>query len=226
MQLMPSNLCKDQHGFTLIEMAVVMLILTLMVGSLLVPLSDRIKNERYKESKLALQEVREALLGYAVSNGNLPCPDTTSLTTADGVADSPCAGGGEGYLPYITLGMARSDAWNNPLRYRVDPAFTVVITNPLPPANTYIVQNLEAAPATLATDPAAIIFSCGHNGLPDEENDASGANTATCNNPGTASNTYIQDIPHGYPEYTFDDSLIWLSKNTLMNRLVAAGQWP
>ena len=210
MQLMPLRRIKSEHGFTLIEVAVVMLILALMLGGLLMPLSERVKTDRYKATKQTLQEAQEALLGYAVSNGNLPCPDTTSPVTADGVADSPCAAT-EGYLPYVTLGMGRSDAWNNPLRYRVDPNFTIVITNPLPVANGYVIQNLEAAPVILATDPAAIIFSYGDNGLPDDANN-------------NGNSIYIQDVPIETP--VFDDNLVWLSKNTLMNRLVAAGQWP
>ncbi len=225
MQLMPLSLTKEQQGFTLIEMAVAMLILALLLGGMLMPLSERVKTDRYKETQLILQEAREALLGYAISNGNLPCPDTTSPATPDGTADSPCGGIVEGYLPYVTLGMGRSDAWNNPLRYRVDPNFTIAITNPLPVANGYLVQNLEAAPVTLTTDPAAIIFSCGENGLPDDDNDAAGGgNTPSCNNPGAPNGTYIQDVPSDAP--AFDDSLVWLSKNTLMNRLVTAGQWP
>lgn len=225
MQLEALERHGDQSGFTLVELAVVMLIMAVLLGGLLLPLSERVKSDRYNETEATLQEAREALLGYAVSNGMLPCPDTTAPNTPDGIADSPCAGAVEGYLPYITLGMGRNDAWTNPLRYRVDPNYTIVITNPLPAANGYLIRNLEAPPVTLATDPAAIIYSCGENGIPDDENDAAGGgNTPTCNNPGAINAIYIQDVPN---EATiFDDSLVWLSKNTLMNRLVAAGQWP
>ena len=207
MQLITMKRRDGQHGFTLIEMAVVMLVMALLLGGMLLPLSERAKSDRYKTTEQALQEAKEALMGYAISNVRLPCPDTNM----NGSENAPCVAGAEGDLPYVTLGIARNDAWNNPLRYRVDPNYAITITNPLPAANGYLVRNLEAAPVTLATDPAAIIFSYGENGLPDDDNN-------------NGNNIYIQDVPSEVP--FFDDSLVWLSKNTLMNRLVAAGQWP
>jgi hypothetical protein len=45
----------------------------------------------------------------------------------------------------------------------------------------------------------------------------------TCVNPGVADGAYVQDA---YRDGQYDDILIWVSKNSLLNRLVTAGQWP
>jgi hypothetical protein len=69
------------------------------------------------------------------------------------------------------------------------------------------------------------VYSCAGDGLPNLGNDADGAvNTnLTCVNPGVADGAYVQDA---YRDGQYDDILIWVSKNSLLNRLVTAGQWP
>ncbi len=74
------------NGFTLIEMAVVLLIIGLLLGGVLAPLSTQIDNDRRKETSNTLKQISDALLGYAVANVRLPCPDTNG----DGLEDTPC----------------------------------------------------------------------------------------------------------------------------------------
>lgn len=63
------------RGFTLIELAMVLFILALILGGVLAPLSTKLElDERTKTAKL-LDEARSSLIGYAVVNGHLPCPD-------------------------------------------------------------------------------------------------------------------------------------------------------
>ena len=211
------------QGFTLIEMAVVLLIIGLLLGGLLMPLSEQVNQERYRETEDVLKDVKEALMGFALDQRRLPCPDTTG----DGVEDSPCPNV-EGVVPWVTLGVGRLDAWQRPLRYRVDANFFASIPDP---ANTTsgLTVNVQSGTALTAANPdapVAIIFSCGVDGLANDENDATGANVANCSNPGGVNALYVQDVPNDDPANSFDDILIWLSKNTLLNRLVAAGKWP
>ena len=201
---------KSCHGFTLIELAVVLIVLGLMLGALLVPLATQIDVTRIQETNNYLDAVQEALLGFAIANANrLPCPDTTG---ADGIEDSPCAGV-EGSLPWRTLGVGRQDAWGQTLLYRPDDQFVQAIPFPPDTSGGLAAQDRSGTPLT-APDPdgpAAIVFSVGKNGVAD------------FNNATPADGLYTQDV---YTENVFDDLLIWVSKNTLVSRLAAAGTWP
>ncbi len=214
---------RGQGGFSLIEMAIVMLIVGLLLGGLLMPLSEQVNLERYRETERQLQSIREALLGFALDQQRLPCPDTTG----DGVEDSPCSDV-EGGVPWLTLGVGRRDSWQRPLRYRVDASFYLSIPDPAATSSGLSVRQQDGTALTAANPdaPVAIIFSCGRDGLANDENDAAGADVANCSNPGGVNALYTQDVPNDDPANSFDDLLIWLSKNTLLNRLVAAGKWP
>ena len=216
-------------GFTLIELAIVIGILGAMLGAGMVPLATRIDMARVKATRNALQEVRDALTGFAIGDqyNRLPCPDIDR----DGIADPP---GGpctdvEGHLPWATLGIGRMDAWVRPLRYRADNAYTAPsgIGNPPDSAGSFSLRDRHGASLSVTgrKGPAAIVFSCGKNGIPDAGNDADGMpNTqVNCANPGEPDGIYIQDIATAEQ---FDDILVWLPRPMLLNRLVAAQKWP
>ena len=74
-----------QRGFTLIEMAVVLIIVTILIGGLAMPLSAQIQARRIAETKKTLEEAREAIIGYAMSH---PIPSScTSVYMADTTLD-------------------------------------------------------------------------------------------------------------------------------------------
>lgn len=64
------------RGFTLIEVAVVLFIVTILLGSILIPLATQVEQRQISDTQKTLEEIREALIGFAVVNGYLPCPDT------------------------------------------------------------------------------------------------------------------------------------------------------
>lgn len=117
---------KYQLGFSLVEMAVVLVILGFVLGALLLPLQAQRQQLFYSQTDNTLEQARKALLGYAQTQGRLPCPATA---TSQGMAD-PLAGGtctvSVGFLPATTLGIQPTDsngfsldAWNNRVRYAV-----------------------------------------------------------------------------------------------------------
>ncbi len=211
-------------GFSLVEMAIVLLVLGLLLGSVLGPLSSRIVNERIKSTNNTLVQIQDAIIGFAILNKRLPCPDTNG----DGTEESNC-NNTEGTIPWATIGVGRYDAWGRNFRFRIDNSFASTVADPPTTTSGMSVQDrsnpINILTITNPNAPIAIIFSCGSDGWPNGVNDANGVTntTADCSNPGTPNTTYAQDA---YVENQYDDILIWISKNTLINQLVAAGKWP
>jgi prepilin-type N-terminal cleavage/methylation domain-containing protein len=59
---------KRTHGFTLIELAIVLVIMTILIGGLAMPLSAQIQARRIAETRQTMQEARETIIGYAMSH--------------------------------------------------------------------------------------------------------------------------------------------------------------
>lgn len=225
---------KVTHGFTLIEMAVVLMIIGLLLGSFLVPLSAQMEQKKIRVTQQRLEAIKEALIGFAIMNGYLPCPNLTPLEDGKG-GNPPCSSNKEGQIPWIVLGVERYDAWGRIFHYRIDDEFgkpqDTGFPNPPNTSSGLKVVNIQEESLTNedinSNSPVvAIIFSCGKNGKPDAENDDNGTpnNNATCSNSQKPNNgIYTQD---SFVENQFDDILIWLPKTILINRLVASGQWP
>jgi prepilin-type N-terminal cleavage/methylation domain-containing protein len=122
-----------QRGFTLVEMAIVLVIFGLLLAALLVPLQAQRDLALQTETNNTLNVARKALLGFAQTQGRLPCPATNNGTAAfpdDTGNASPNASGAcaqqVGFLPAATLGIQPTDAqgfaldgWNNRIRYAV-----------------------------------------------------------------------------------------------------------
>ena len=128
-----------QTGFTLAELAIVLVIVGLLIGGMLVPLSAQRDLQNIRETEKQLSEAKEALLGFTAAFGRLPCPDTDSDGSENNNPPTtenytPIAGqstqtfsvcpNAEGDLPFDTLGTSRQDSWGNRFRYRVTPSFT------------------------------------------------------------------------------------------------------
>jgi prepilin-type N-terminal cleavage/methylation domain-containing protein len=122
----------NTKGFTLIELAIVLVIVTILIGGLAVPLSAQIQARRIAETRHDMEAIHDALIGYAMSHTfphptiageirhYLPCPDNNN----DGLEDARNAAGQctnkRAKLPWITLGVKGADAWGNRYIYAVD----------------------------------------------------------------------------------------------------------
>jgi len=117
------------NGFTLIEMAIVLMIVGLLLGGLLTPLATQRERARYADTEAALEEIHDALVGHALAHDSLPCPATPASNGLEAVAGGGCTRQ-HGFVPAGTLGIggARNadqllvDAWGNPFRYSVSNA--------------------------------------------------------------------------------------------------------
>jgi prepilin-type N-terminal cleavage/methylation domain-containing protein len=112
-------------GFTLIEIAIVLVIVGLLLGGLLMPLATQVETQRRTETQKALKEINEAIIGFALANGRLPCPANPATPTGtvnagvERLAATACAGNVRGVVPWVTLGVSELDAWGRRFTYRV-----------------------------------------------------------------------------------------------------------
>lgn len=115
-----------QRGFTLVEMAIVLLIMGLLLAGLVMPLSARVDQQRITATTAQLDDIRAALAGYAVANDALPCPATPASSGLAATTATGCTAQ-HGFVPAATLGLTGQrnddmlllDAWGNPIRYSV-----------------------------------------------------------------------------------------------------------
>jgi len=237
----------SQNGFTLVEMAIVLSLIGLLLGTGLSLLSVQQEQRRIEDTKALLNDGREMLIGYALASVAddtrpfLPCPDKTAGggegTANDGREDRTALTGicvvQEGNLPWVTLGMIpQMDAWSNRLRYQVSPAYSnkaigIQLTFP----GTLSVRDAVAG-NVLAENVPAVILSHGTNGL-GAINSAGFANPApplvnvdelgnTDGSPFVSHSLVPAAAAGGY----FDDQATWISPPILFNRLVQAGRLP
>ena len=134
---------KLTRGFTLVEMAIVLVILGFVLSTLLLPLQAQREQVSLTQTNITLGNAKQALLGYAQAHGRLPCPATALNNTDAGSQGQENPLGGThnvtppnpaapncavtvGFLPAATLGIEPSDAngfaldaWNNRIRYAI-----------------------------------------------------------------------------------------------------------
>lgn len=232
-----ANVCR---GFTLVEMAVVLVILGLLLGGMLVPVGAQIDQKNYSDTRKALEEAREALIGFALVKGYLPCP---AISFTDGRENRT---GGvcnirSGFLPWAELGVRPADSWGHLYRYSVTPAFanvaSPVVMSPLTNRDITIrTRNSVGSLENLSNvdDVPAVIMSFGKNGyfattkegvlLPS----ASATNLDENNNAVNERVFVARDITAStaVDGGEFDDIVVWISPNVYASRMVAAGRLP
>lgn len=168
----PSDRCRCK-GFSLLEMAVVLMLLGLLLGGGLSLASGQIASQRLQQTGQTLQDAVSSLRGFAAfSGGRLPCPDSEppfdgveDVDSASGACRSPLA---EGWFPHVSLGgVGGTDSWGHRLRYHVvaDAARTHATGNPIASlricrvlGQTGHCQGLEASGVL------AVVLSHGANG--------------------------------------------------------------
>lgn len=122
------QLRRDSHGFTLTELAVVMMILSLLLATGMMTLTAQTEARNNEEAARRVSAAVDALVGFAITNRRLPCPASAN-TTGD---EDPIAGTGScttwygGFVPAKTIGLQPTDSsgyavdpWGNRLRYVV-----------------------------------------------------------------------------------------------------------
>jgi prepilin-type N-terminal cleavage/methylation domain-containing protein len=123
-------------GFTLVEIAIVVVIASVLLTMGIAALNAQLTNTAISVTKKKQSTIQDSLTTYFGLHGQLPCPDVNPVLTLppDGiekrtqmgppiVTTSPCVNlNAYGILPYVTLGLpqdAALDGWDNFFSYYV-----------------------------------------------------------------------------------------------------------
>ncbi len=227
----------DSRGFTLTELAIVLVIVGLLIGGMMVPLSVQRDLQSASETHKQLIEAKEALMGFASSHiaadgkPYLPCPDTDSDGFENRVPATKACESAEGRLPWNELGVGREDSWGNHLRYRITPSFANSATGfgLIPNAGSLKVCEDTTCTEEIGRYLPAVIVSHGKNG-------AGAYNQAGATNPEPIgldekenqdlNNIFVLRSPSNVANSEFDDLVVWISSNVLYSRMVSSKRLP
>lgn len=161
------QLARQQSGFTLTELAVVLAIVGLLIGGAMMTLSAQVEQRNNDETSRRINSAADAVLAFAIVNKRLPCPARftaagnhsqglesfcTNATAAACVGTETttvqthgnCSNFYSGFVPAASIGASTMDAdgfavdsWGNRLRYAVARNNPTGCTT-TPPANTRV----------------------------------------------------------------------------------------
>lgn len=161
---------RRQEGFTLVEIAMVIVVLGLLLTVLLGISASLISQQRIQTTRTRLANVDAALTLFVSVNKRLPCPADGRLSASAGGAENAttgpprsCNGNQQhGVVPWGALGLTASDVedgWGSRFTYRVGPELVVNYVmdfTACDPAGTAPEATLRTSPTTWLVPPANV----------------------------------------------------------------------
>lgn len=230
----------QQRAFVLIEVAIALLVLALILGGVLAPLNEQVKQGKVRDTQKAISDVNEALIGFVMINGRLPRPATSvnnGVENVTGCADDIAC---TGFIPWTTLGVSKTDAWGNLIRYSVSPVFAGGATGTTPftlaSTGTKTIKERDST-ATLvdyATGVPVVVWSHGAENFGSNDagiaraNNSSGVTNADEITNSTATVTFIKRLESANTAGggEFDDIVTFIPTSILISKAIAAGKLP
>ncbi len=210
---------QKEKGFTLIEVAIVMIIIGLVMGGGLAIMRTLTDRKFRNESIDHLNNAKKALITFAQINGRLPWADTNN----DGDEDSAQIGS----LPWNTIGVAPFDPYGRRVVYEANPGVcnsSSPLENMVDSCNV-LMAPLSGRPEILDADAgagteasaAAVLISAGAMNADNAGGGATGVFDAIAGGNNITGNPYYVRNPP--VEGTFDDLAVYVTGNELFGEI-------
>ena len=219
-----------QAGFSLIELSIVLIVFGLLASSMVGSLSRQPRLAEEKNLRQQLDEAIDALYGFAIVNGRLPCPADATLASSNDDAGTESCPREHGVLPWRTLGLLELDPWGQRLSYYADSRFTGLLPTgaraafSLESEGSASIHLSHSATASLAKQLPAVVFSHGPNGHLGYRSD--GGKVAGGSADEAENADHDGDFVDRLPDADYDDLVRWLPPTILATRMLAAGRLP
>ena len=205
-------LVRNNRGFSLIEIAIVMVIIGVLAGGGVSLMGMLTKRKARTETIEYLKQAQAALISFADINGRLPWADTSG----DGAEN---AGASAGNLPYQTLKLSPTDPYKRMLRYE----FNANLGTNLTASCGALRSGLSGGPDIVDADGAAASFPIAailvSAGTMDADSDGNVFDDIS-------TGTHLGDNRDGNPNYIrhpsvdiFDDLVVYLGENELYGKI-------
>jgi len=227
------------RGFTLVELAIVLVIVALLTGGLMMGITAQRNAAENSDAQRQLDNIREALLGYAMAKGNLPCPANPALTSSDfavGTEDRPTPPPSSpcnrmyGVIPWVTLGLPETDPWGRRFTYFASSSFSAPVlpgalaSFTLATLGNANIKDSASNSANIASNIPAVVVSHGSSGAGAWQPNGTQLPGATGDELENANSTLT--FVSRTPDNNFDDLVTWIVPSILMSKMVAAGRLP
>lgn len=223
------------NGFTLIELAIVLIVVSLLSGGALALVGRQIESARDSTTRAHQRAVFEALQAFVLGAGRLPCPADGSAAegSPDAGRERPEGGGSctvdpsRAVVPWITLAIAEPlsrDGWGRRFLFYPANGTTGAQLTATGDAgfrtgtgNITILADAGGTPSTTITDQAAfVLMSHGENGdggyLPTGSRMIGDPSGPAENENQDGDRIFVDTGFSSDPESYFDDVLLWRTK--------------
>ena len=230
MKLSLSKPPRHGTGFTLVELAIVLVIVALLASGLMVGIAAQRNAAETIDAQRQLENIRETLTGFALTHGRLPCPALPNLTSSDASVGVENCAQPHGVLPWVTLGLPEVDPWGRRLTYYAHGSFTAAVPSgalasfTLDTVGNANVKAGSGSSSNVASDLPAVVVSHGSRGAGAWQPNGSqlpGVSGDEAEN-ADADLTFISRTQDG----NFDDLVTWIVPSILKSKMVAAGRLP
>ena len=206
-----SRCFEKKNGFTLIEMAIVMVVIGLLAGGGTFVMGMLTERKARNESIDYLHQAKEALISYASTQGILPSADTDQ----DGTGDGATAGG----FPYLDLKLKPTDFYKRVLRYELNPNLSTDLQTTCSALKT----GLSGVPDVVDGDGSSTAFSVAavlvSSGPMDADGDGNILDSVTTGTHQGNNTTGVPNYIRFPPTETFDDLIVYIGEHELYSEL-------
>lgn len=111
---------RNQKGFSLVEIAIVLVVVGLLISGGLLGLAPVLDNNKVSQTNAQMDRIEQALVLYVIQNGCLPCPAAPAANVtgqaqdaggsyANGCGNAVACSPLLGPVPWVNLGLSRDD---------------------------------------------------------------------------------------------------------------------